>query len=277
MDNHTLKLDVNIARIVHLSWAAQFEYIARGGSQNQYMPSKFNCELGQWLRHCDQKSAGENQLVRELIPIHAKFHESCEAVLGGLAHEEKPVHDADIAAIHQLSHDIIYLLTKIELSHVGKEPPPRMEDNHPVRNLFLRLLAGDHGVPNEKREVLEINYSRLVHLQWAENLPNSFRHRGHNTTLESSESCALGVWIQETGLTKFAGMEEMALLHSVHNNFHEQTGITISALKQRRDRTAETAYSKVLEYSREIIHLLSLIEFKLIGDSAIYRGSSVIE
>lgn len=275
MNNTTIKLDVNIARIVHLNWALEIESMMQGNSQMHHIPSQSRCELGQWLHGRAMEQLGWGASLKELITVHNRFHQLGENIHQQL-HEQKTINPEEMAIIRELSHEIVFLLTKVELEYATHKREIVITP-HPIKDFFQRLFEGPHSARSEHTGVLEINYARLVHLQWMMTLPDYFRHRGKNMALEPEESCALGVWIQSTGIHKFKRIKEVTLLEVAHVQFHYQANATLSALKNKRDSRAENAYASVQKLSKQIIYLLSVIEFKLMGDTAITRSSVLIE
>ncbi|MEO5367134.1 MAG: CZB domain-containing protein [Magnetococcus sp. WYHC-3] len=271
----SLRLDVNIARIVHLNWEMELEAMVAGRVHAHYMASQQDCELGQWLRGRALEQSGAGATLRALLAAHDRFHQAGDRIHQSLLHHKPASSPPDLNDVRQASREIVLLLTQAELEFADAQRPP-LTSPVPAGSLFQRLFYGPHEAASERSGVLELNYSRLVHLRWMLDLPEQFRHRGGEASLQSAESCALGVWIQTTGLRKYGNMEEMRRLEVVHADFHQQAAAVVAALRHRRDRGADGAYAKARELSAEVIYLLSLIEFRLLGDASIQRNASII-
>ncbi|CAK0765600.1 Chemoreceptor zinc-binding domain-containing protein conserved in MTBa [uncultured Gammaproteobacteria bacterium] len=111
--------------------------------------------------------------------------------------------------------------------------------------------------------MLDITHARLVHLKWASQLSRLFRNFGKDVALQTHEECAVGVWISRVGLHKYAHIEEIGQLNDCHAKFHEAASRTISCLQQKQFHQAQEAYGIVNTLSRDIVYLLTVIEYHL--------------
>lgn len=111
--------------------------------------------------------------------------------------------------------------------------------------------------------ILDITHARLLHLKWASQLSRLFRNFGKGVILQSHEDCDVGVWIRTTGLQRYAHIDEIQQLDAVHLRFHEAASRTMSHLQQKQFGKAQKDYEAVNALSREIIYLLTIIEYRL--------------
>jgi len=111
--------------------------------------------------------------------------------------------------------------------------------------------------------MLDITHARLIHMKWASQLSRLFRNFGKGVALQSHEECDVGAWIRAAGLRRYAHVEEIRQLDEAHIKFHDAANRTISCLQQKRFREAQEAYELVNTLSREIIYLLTVIEYRL--------------
>ncbi|MBF0435641.1 MAG: CZB domain-containing protein [Magnetococcales bacterium] len=275
------RLDVTIARISHLRWELDLEAAVLGARNTIHMPQYQDCELGIWLHSRGQRQIGNRTLLAELIEWHRRFHQAGESICSQALPKQNPAAplpstvEEQLKELRHASHHIISMLTQAELDHYGNSPISELP-THPWSRLLGFLFHGPRLAASEKAGILEVNQARLLHLRWANHLPETFRNRGRRISLESVELCPLSVWIHGTGLKRFGQMPELIRCDQAHKAFHARAEEILSNLRMRRDQHADRAYADVLKLSQEIIYLLSVIEYRLLGDAAIRRFSSLI-
>jgi hypothetical protein len=111
--------------------------------------------------------------------------------------------------------------------------------------------------------ILDITHARLLHLKWASQLSRLFRNFGKGVALQSHAECDVGVWIRTTGLRRYGHIDEIRQLDAIHVRFHDAANQTISHLQQKQFGKAQEHYEIVNTLSREIIYLLTIIEYRL--------------
>jgi len=276
------RLDVNIARLSHLKWELELEATASGMGQTQRIPGHQDCELGRWLHSRGQRQIENRALLDQLMDWHRQFHHAGERIAThaqthrDMTPQRVKLIDEPLVQLRLASRKIVSLLTQAELDHYGNEfKTPN--SNQPIAGFLKRLFHGPHTADPEAAGILEINHARLVHLRWANHLPDTFRNRGRDVSLEPPELCALGVWIHGTGLKRFSQLPELSLCDQAHQSFHARALDILRNLRKHRDQHADRAYADVLNSSQEIIYLLSVIEYQLLGDAAIHRSTSLID
>ena len=270
----TIALDVNAARLLHLDWLMQLEtaFAAEpGGAPKAKAPqSDAECDLGVWLREVGRERYGAFDEVRTLGAEHKKFHKAIEKAVASLHMGERDKAEAHLQAARSMSKDIVYLLTFIELEILERERK-RASAFNPLAalgRLFSGGLAPGRPVfaPSSWRNptiLLDVTYARLLHLKWTAQMSRLFRNFGRGVTVQSHEACQVGSWLNRVGLRKYAHVAEIGALDAAHIGFHDAARRTIESLKFQRFQQAQDAYGEVNALSREIIYLLTVIEYRL--------------
>ncbi|MBF0444659.1 MAG: CZB domain-containing protein [Magnetococcales bacterium] len=270
------KLDLGLARIAHLNWEFEMESISRGVSKSSGVQSYQDCELGRWLHGQGIKTYSKVEGTHPLVGAHRDFHEAAKRLVQVCQCEGDSSNiDKELQIVRRLSRDIIFHLTEMELDSLEyrqeKSIPKR-----PTRSLFQRIFSGPFSALPKDHGTLEVSQARLIHLRWSRNLTNAFRHWGKDTNLESADMCALGVWIHATGLQQYRNLPEITQLDEAHKAFHDHASTTLRALRHKQLKRAEENYGKTLDFSRKVIYLLSVIEFKLLDSDNIQRTKSFL-
>ncbi|MBF0192948.1 MAG: CZB domain-containing protein [Magnetococcales bacterium] len=270
------KLDLGLARIAHLNWEYEMESATKGSSISLEAQSHEDCELGRWLNGPAQRNYGALESIQPLLVAHKAFHQAASRLAiacndGG----EKNI-SQELETVRRLSRDIIFHLTEMELEALEKSHITTSNARQP-RSLFQRLFAGPYHALPEDKGTLKVSQARLIHLRWERNLMEAFRHRGKDITLESSEICALGVWINATGVKRYSDLPEIAKLDETHKAFHTHAKNVISALRNKQDKRAEASYKQTREFSRRVIYLLSAIEYKLLDSDNVQSTDSFLD
>ncbi len=113
--------------------------------------------------------------------------------------------------------------------------------------------------------ISDLGYMRLVHLSWELQLEELLDtpHVKH-LEVDSHEECPLGVWLYHEGLREFGDNPEILHLERDHKQFHQAVRRVIRSHKHGRKSEASEALEEVKLLSREIIYLLTAVEFKLL-------------
>ncbi|MBF0400961.1 MAG: CZB domain-containing protein [Magnetococcales bacterium] len=281
----TFHLDIAVARLAHLDLEMRLESMIKARDAidpiSLSLPAAELCELGVWLTQNLEQGVGQHDSRYQLVAVHERFHRKAERLMASLADSHTAFSsqrwDNDLEEIRRLSREIIFLLTSIELEYLNEQ---HRSDwlAHPLQGLLSRLFNDHrpHIVLSGEEDILDVSHARLVHLRWLESMFKAFRNRGRHLLLDSGESCALGLWIQQVGLPRHGDLEAMTALDLAHQRFHTQADATIRHLQKRRDLQAEESYGEVQVVSREILYLLSFIESKLLDSSSIRRTRSLV-
>jgi hypothetical protein len=170
--------------------------------------------------------------------------------------------------VRGLSREIVFLLTAIELSSLEMQQRGNILTG-PIKNLLRRLFDNSNSTISGKNNLLEIGHARLVHLQWSRNLLTAFKDWGNSITLESAAKCSLGAWINAIGLERYESIPEIKELDNMHRAFHAKAEETIRALRKKNMKKSDHFYEQMLDYSTEVIYLLSVLELRLIDSDDI--------
>ncbi len=113
--------------------------------------------------------------------------------------------------------------------------------------------------------ISDLGYMRLVHLSWELQLEELLdTHHLQHLEVDSHEDCPLGVWLYEEGLREFGNNVEIQQLERDHKQFHQAVRRVIRSHKHGRKEEANEALLEVKALSREIIYMLTAVEFKLL-------------
>jgi hypothetical protein len=310
-------LDANVARLVHMDWVLELERIIQeNGSKKESKVERStvgapghtigheDCELGCWLygRACQQYS--DSHQVWPLSDVHQKFHRVSDELLEVFWQGNQREVSRLLAEVHQLSREIIYLLTCIELDILERDKHPIYSAYSTVKGLLNKkiLIGNNHSVatfrsnevvgpvvgqfkgvgngmvedtPEKVEQIKKLNASRLAHIRWVNGLRNTFINF-RDTELLPVEQCDLGMWIHHDDHRFLDGHEHLEDLDIVHKEFHHYASKTVSAMRDDRYQGYEGFYFKSLALSKEIIFLLTRMEYDFEGgDNIAARMGSV--
>ncbi|MBT3308633.1 MAG: CZB domain-containing protein [Gammaproteobacteria bacterium] len=113
--------------------------------------------------------------------------------------------------------------------------------------------------------ISDLGYMRLVHLSWELQLEELLdTHHASHLEVDTHEECPLGVWLYREGLAEFGNVLEVQKLERDHKLFHQSVRRVIRSHKHGRKSEASDAMAEVKHLSREIIYMLTVVEFKLL-------------
>lgn len=266
------RLDIGAALNVHLNWEAELEALARGEVKTETLQSHADCALGIWLRNAGMKNYGHHGETAQLFQTHKEFHVEAENVVARLKNQKKETAEKALCNVRDLSREIVFLLSMIELHSLEEE----RNSFYPFRELVVRVFYDSNSVSSDGKS-LDISHARLVHLRWAESLSKKFRGWGRKAVIEHAGSCALGVWINSIDPKAHQHIPQMKELDRAHKDFHNKALWTIESLNKREHAHADHHYSEVVELSKDIIYLLSQIEIQLVGTDTLKQTTSILE
>jgi hypothetical protein len=299
-------LDANVARLVHMEWVLELERIIKeekdpvSDSTKELLSGTLgnmvgheDCELGCWLygRACQQYA--DSNMVWPLSDVHQKFHQASDHLLEmfwqGNQREVKRL----MVEVHNLSREIVYLLTCIELDILERDKHPifsaffvvkrllnkkslaqesssvstfrSREVVKPLAERFKGVGAGMiENSPEKIEQIKKLNMSRLAHIRWVNGLRNTFINF-RDSDLLPVEQCDLGMWIHHDEHHFLDEHELLEDLDIVHKEFHYYASKTVSAMRDGRYQGYEGFYFKSLFLSKEIIYLLTKMEYDFEG------------
>ncbi|GAB6054489.1 hypothetical protein JCM17960_33090 [Magnetospira thiophila] len=285
-----INLDVNIARLIHLKWEDQLEDLVAGKGGPVQLQSHEDCDVGVWIYGSGLQKYAHTRDVWILKDVHKSFHKAADAVARAVADEDHELAELHLAQVRNLSKEIIFHLTSMELSVIESQWTRDLARS-PTR-LLQRLLGGgekppalhmmhtetESGIGPIKRRknnlgamLLNVNVARLAHMRWTIDLEKAFRRHGKAVSLQPSEQCELGVWLHSVALKRFEDSPTFLELDRNHKRFHELSERTVSALHHRRYRQADDFYEELKRLSREVIFLLTRIEMDLENSPTLFQ------
>ncbi|MBF0218692.1 MAG: CZB domain-containing protein [Gammaproteobacteria bacterium] len=113
--------------------------------------------------------------------------------------------------------------------------------------------------------LIDINHARITHLEWEFELEDilSGRKRNHND-VTSHDECMLGTWLYREGLKRYGHIAELVLLEKHHTTFHREAKKVLREHQLNNSEAANVAFAEVQSLSREIIFLLTVVEYRII-------------
>lgn len=120
----TLTLDVNAARLLHIDWLMQLEKAlapGSGASSIKKPQSDSECTLGHWLHNVGRIRYSQFEEIKHLTTKHKTFHHLIDRAISQMIQGQREKSQSILQDARQVSKDIIYLLTFIELEIVERE------------------------------------------------------------------------------------------------------------------------------------------------------------
>ncbi|MBF0273075.1 MAG: CZB domain-containing protein [Magnetococcales bacterium] len=255
------QVDLGIARMAHVLWESELEEMVQKHRKTIHLTSHVDCELGVWLHGDGIRELYHLDPVRRLVGVHEQFHQAADRLVSLIAMDSEENIEREMNRVRSLSRDIVYFITEAELDYLEHKPLSDFSA-HPVKS-FIHRLFNIH-IPDsgeiEKRGVLEVSHARLMHLRWSRQLLRAFQHWGKDSTLEPSDVCSVGVWIQEVGLKSKRIIGIVQELDEKHQLFHTRAEETIRLLRRKNFRRSEDVFNEVVNLGREVLYLLTRIE-----------------
>jgi hypothetical protein len=271
-----INLDVNIARIVHLQWEQQLENLVQDAdAQGVSLSSHEDCDLGIWIYGIGLQKYAQRQEIWALKEVHKAFHQAADEVARSVAAGKHALAQDAMLRVRELSRDIIYRLTAMELAIFESQrrtPRQFLQQLGGGRGTDLRMvqLVDAKGLRYFRRRkqrlgamLLNVNVARLTHMRWTRALEQSFRKRGRNLPPQGAEECELGVWLHSADLKPYQDRPSFVQLDEVHKRFHQLSARTIAALNRHHYPEADNHYEQVKQLSRDVVFLLTRIEMEI--------------
>jgi hypothetical protein len=117
--------------------------------------------------------------------------------------------------------------------------------------------------------VIDITVARITHVQWVHQLEMILRENSSTVTLPSYSNCELGAWLYSEGLLAYKEIPEITQLEKSHKIFHIAADNVIawhngSKYNSQKTAQAETDFRDALTTSKEIVYILTLLEYKIL-------------
>jgi hypothetical protein len=117
--------------------------------------------------------------------------------------------------------------------------------------------------------MIDITIARLTHVEWTNQLELALQKKSSTLDLKAYNECDLGVWLYGKALGMFEEMGEVELLEQEHKLFHLAADKVVKWHNSprggaRHDAQAQMDFEEVKRRSKEIIYLLTMLEFKML-------------
>ncbi|ABK44772.1 hypothetical protein Mmc1_2271 [Magnetococcus marinus MC-1] len=119
--------------------------------------------------------------------------------------------------------------------------------------------------------MIDLSVARMLHLDYEFQLEKAIQ-TGKVSRVTSSKihvshhQCELGLWLDRFGLDRYQHFPEMASLYEHHKRFHSFADQAIRSIKKGDSADAGKVYSELKEESRELIYLMTLMEYRLLHE-----------
>jgi hypothetical protein len=117
--------------------------------------------------------------------------------------------------------------------------------------------------------VIDITIARITHVEWVHQLEMILHKNSSAFTLPSYRDCELGIWLYSEGLRTYKEIPEIGLLEKSHKVFHIAADNVVawhngSKFNSQKTAQAEIDFRDALSTSKEIVYLLTMLEFKIL-------------
>ena len=108
-------LNINAARLAHVMWTRDLEGAFRRRGRGVRLQPCEECELGVWIHGPGRAVFGSAEEFQELDAVHKAFHAGVEKTVAALRCGDFNRADDIYQTVIERSHDVVYLLTTIEV------------------------------------------------------------------------------------------------------------------------------------------------------------------
>jgi hypothetical protein len=124
--------------------------------------------------------------------------------------------------------------------------------------------------------MIDITVARLTHIEWTLQLELALQKRNLVIDLRAYNECELGIWLYGIALGMYEDIPEIKLLEQEHKLFHiaaEKVAKWHNSpnLSARHDAQAQVDFDEVKIRSKEIVYILTMLEFKMLDQ---YRNKA---
>ncbi|OSM02208.1 CZB domain-containing protein [Magnetofaba australis] len=259
-------LDLRHARLLHLGWEMSLDNALESAQGAPDWPSAGQCALGQWLQADGLRKYQNFPDILRIQELHTDFHNVADSCHRAAQHGDGAIFTVQRSQLRRHSREILYLITLLELEYRRSLIPEasKFSPMEILKQLFAAGRESGRQDPLHARLQLNLSNARLLHLLWVqEEMEMALHMHAAPGSAQSQNTCELGDWIARVGLPDYGDLEPMQKLQTVHHAFHEQAASSLDALRNRRFQNSREAYGRMLELSREVIYLLTHVEWLL--------------
>ncbi|MBF0517503.1 MAG: CZB domain-containing protein [Nitrospirae bacterium] len=117
--------------------------------------------------------------------------------------------------------------------------------------------------------MIDITLARITHIEWAYQLELALQKRNLTINIRNYNECELGVWLYTNALRLYGDIQEINSLEQEHKMFHVTAEKVVKwhnspSLSARYDAQAQIDFEEVQRKSKEIVYLLTMLEFKML-------------
>nr|CRH04714.1 Conserved protein of unknown function. High conserved in MTB [Candidatus Magnetococcus massalia] len=119
--------------------------------------------------------------------------------------------------------------------------------------------------------MIDLSVARMLHLDYEFQLEKAIQTRKISRVIGSKihvshHQCELGIWLDRFGQARYSHFPEMEPLITHHKHFHAYAEQAMRAIKLMEDEQAGKAYQQVKGESKELIYLMTLMEYRLLHE-----------
>ena len=117
--------------------------------------------------------------------------------------------------------------------------------------------------------MIDITIARITHIEWVHQLEMLTHNNVTAASFPSYHDCDLGVWLYGEGMRSYQEIPEIGMLEESHKVFHIAADSVIlwhngSKCDSQKTAQAEFDFKNALKMSKEIVYLLTMLEFKIL-------------
>lgn len=117
--------------------------------------------------------------------------------------------------------------------------------------------------------MIDITFARVTHIEWAYQLELALQKRNLVIDMRHYNECELGIWLYGNALRMYGEIPEINLLEQEHKLFHVSADKVVKwhnspKISAKYDAQAQMDFEEVQKKSKEIIYLLTMLEFKML-------------
>ncbi|MBF0316827.1 MAG: CZB domain-containing protein [Nitrospirae bacterium] len=117
--------------------------------------------------------------------------------------------------------------------------------------------------------MIDITIARMTHVEWEYQLELALQKRNLVINMRPYNECELGVWLYSKALKMYQEIPDIELLEREHKLFHIAAEKVVKwhnapKISPRYDAQAQIDFEEVRQKSKEIIYLLTMLEFKML-------------
>ncbi|KJU84434.1 hypothetical protein MBAV_003370 [Candidatus Magnetobacterium bavaricum] len=117
--------------------------------------------------------------------------------------------------------------------------------------------------------MIDITIARITHVEWEYQLELALQKRNLVINMRPYNECELGIWLYSKALKMYQEIPDIELLEKEHKLFHIAAEKVVKwhnspKISSRYDAQAQIDFEEVQQKSKEIIYLLTMLEFKML-------------